>query len=640
MSGASPTADQSVRAASEVRRHRDDGKRRIPLVRALIGAVVVLALIGAMWTGFRALASRLGLEGSSWTGGLAALLATLVAFGLIVNVFGLFIRARHPDHFSTLIAAIRSITTGDFGVTVDIKPDNPFGPVAGEINLMVQSLKRMEEMRQEFISTASHELQSPLTSIAGFAKALRESGLAEEKRLHYLSIIEEESGRLSRLSDGAVAPDRPRIAGREPEARAPGAAFRARRADPRRRGRRRAAMDAKKIALDLDLDPVEVCADENMLAQVWTNLFHNAVKFSRSGGRIAIRLRRKGDRAIATFVDEGVGIASEDLGLVFDRFFQADRSRSKSDPASGSGLGLAIAKKIVELHGGSIRAESAGLGAGQFLCRRAADRTSLKDNHLWIRIKSIPCRTDNIVACCDVVDLRRSALYCLAMSVTGISADSSFFTGLKQETRFFIIRHGQSEGNAQRIFQGRLDMPLDEIGRAQARGLGDWLEAEGVTAIFSSSLARAAETASIAAAACRTRAVVDASFAELDTGIFTGLSFDESRERHPEIFADFQGRSWEAVPGAETAEALYERAMRAWSLLRERAVAGERCIACVSHGGFIQWLVRSTFGGRSWMPLLTTSNCGVFELLAAPRGGSGAYLQWKLINFQPAPRPA
>lgn len=353
-------ADQSVRAAGEVRRHRDDGKRRIPRVRALIGGVVVLALIGAMWTGFRALASRLGLEGSSWLGGMAALLATLVAFGLVVNVFGLIIRARHPDHFATLIAAIRSITTGDFGVTVDIKPDNPFGPVAGEINLMVQSLRRMEEMRQEFISTVSHEIQSPLTSIAGFAKALREPGLGEESRLHYLSIIEEESGRLSRLSDGLLRLTALDSKGLVPEAK--GFALDAQirsvvvAAEPQ--------WDAKKLELDLDLERVEAYGDEEMLAQVWTNLLHNAVKFSSAGGRLAISLRRSGAVAVARFADEGAGIASEDLGLVFDRFFKADRSRSKSDAGSGSGLGLAIAKKIVELNGGSIRAESAGLGQG------------------------------------------------------------------------------------------------------------------------------------------------------------------------------------------------------------------------------------------------------------------------------------
>jgi broad specificity phosphatase PhoE len=216
-------------------------------------------------------------------------------------------------------------------------------------------------------------------------------------------------------------------------------------------------------------------------------------------------------------------------------------------------------------------------------------------------------------------------------------AGSSFFASLERETRFYIIRHGQSEGNARRIFQGRLDLPLDEAGRAQARDLGLWLAREGIDALVSSSLSRAAETADIVARACGVEAVRDESFAELELGIFTGLGFEESRKMHPKVFADFLGRSWEAVPGAEKAELLYLRAMKGWSVLRDRALAGAGSIACVSHGGFIQWLVRSTFGGRAWMPLLTTANCGVFELIAGPRAGGSAYLQWKLLNFQAPP---
>jgi broad specificity phosphatase PhoE len=77
--------------------------------------------------------------------------------------------------------------------------------------------------------------------------------------------------------------------------------------------------------------------------------------------------------------------------------------------------------------------------------------------------------------------------------------------------------------------------------------------------------------------------------------------------------------------------------MEAWTLLRERARGGDRAVACVTHGGFIQWLVRSTFGCRSWIPLLPTGNCGIFELLVVPTGrGRPAYLQWRRLNFQPA----
>jgi broad specificity phosphatase PhoE len=214
-------------------------------------------------------------------------------------------------------------------------------------------------------------------------------------------------------------------------------------------------------------------------------------------------------------------------------------------------------------------------------------------------------------------------------------ADSAFFASIEAETHFFIVRHGQSEGNAGRIFQGKLDLPLNDSGRAQALAAGRWLADAGVDAIFASPLARAAESARIAASACpRVEARLDPIFSEIDTGIFTGLSFEESRERHPEVFAAFEGASWEAVPGAEKAEALFARAIEAWSLLLGQAHAGSRAIACFSHGGFIQWLIRATFGCRGWMPLLSTANCGIFELIVEPTPGGSAYLQWRHMNLQ------
>jgi broad specificity phosphatase PhoE len=220
------------------------------------------------------------------------------------------------------------------------------------------------------------------------------------------------------------------------------------------------------------------------------------------------------------------------------------------------------------------------------------------------------------------------------------SADSLFFSSLKRETHFFILRHGQSEGNARRIFQGSLDLPLDDAGRAQARAAGGWLAKRGIGSIIASPLARAAETARIAAAACGLGGPsYDPVFAELDVGIFTGLSYEESRERYPAMFQAFQAASWDAVAGAERAEALYARAMLAWTRLRERAIEGETSLACVSHGGFIQWLVRSTFGCRSWMPLMHTANCGIFELLVRPNDEGSAYLQWRRLNYQAPAEP-
>lgn len=224
----------------------------------------------------------------------------------------------------------------------------------------------------------------------------------------------------------------------------------------------------------------------------------------------------------------------------------------------------------------------------------------------------------------------------LASSSPSRLAGADFFAPLREETHFYIVRHGQSEGNARRILQGRLDLPLDAAGRGQAAALGAWLAGEGIDAVLSSPLVRAAETGRIVAAAAGLAAPEPrAALVEIDVGVFSGISLDEARERFPEAYVAFESRSWDGVPGAEGSGLLYERAMDAWEELRALALGGKRNIVAVSHGGFIQWLVHATFGCRSWMPLVPTGNCGVFELLVSPtRPGEPAYLQWRRLNFQ------
>ncbi|MDA8427385.1 MAG: histidine phosphatase family protein [Treponema sp.] len=225
-----------------------------------------------------------------------------------------------------------------------------------------------------------------------------------------------------------------------------------------------------------------------------------------------------------------------------------------------------------------------------------------------------------------------------AAATASLAADSAFFAPLREETRFYLVRHGQSEGNARKIIQGRRDFHLDEAGRAQAAAAGTWLSSEKIGAVIASPLARAAETGRIIAAACGLpQPRLDPTLMEIDTGMFSGISLDEARLRFPEAYTAFEHQSWDGVPEAEKSGSLFERAMSAWELLRGLALGGERSIACVSHGGFIQWLVRATFGGRKWMPLLPTSNCGIFELLVTPTmAGYPAYMQWRLLNYQPA----
>ncbi len=329
------------------------------------GILFVLAAASACWTLARWLLSLLpggGQAIGTYWRELAAVAGGLFIFGLAMSLLSRLTVGDHRRNlFADMSQALRRIARGDFDVSLAVpgrNKDDPFGGLAGDLNEMARSLKRMEELRQEFVSTVSHDIQSPLASIAGFARALRDEELPAETRRHYLGIIEEESGRLSRLSAALLSLS-------ALEARPPAPA--SYRLDEQLRGAVLAAEPqwrAKGLELDLDLEELRIVADGDMLGQAWANLLHNALKFSPPGGRVALRLRGEGGAAVFRIEDQGIGIEEADLPRVFDRFFKADRSRSRADPASGSGLGLAIVKKVAELHGGSVAAESGGPGRG------------------------------------------------------------------------------------------------------------------------------------------------------------------------------------------------------------------------------------------------------------------------------------
>ena len=220
------------------------------------------------------------------------------------------------------------------------------------VNNMAQQLSQIETMRQEFISNVSHEIQSPLTSIRGFARVLQNDGLSSEDRHHYLGVIENESVRLSRITDNLL-----RLASLEArQIRFEPKPYRLDRqirelllaCEPQWAG--------KGLEMDVDLQETTISADEDLLSQVWINLISNGIKFTPEGGTISIGLQRCGDAVAFTIADTGEGIPEEDQPHIFERFYKVDKARSRS--REGSGLGLAIAKKIVEMHGGTIGLES------------------------------------------------------------------------------------------------------------------------------------------------------------------------------------------------------------------------------------------------------------------------------------------
>lgn len=261
--------------------------------------------------------------------------------------------------FDSIIKAQKKIAEGDYNINLNKNTEElgPYSELVESVNNMASELSKMEKMRQEFISNVSHEIQSPLTSIRGFAQALRNDKLSSDKRLHYLNIIEAEGMRLSKLSDNLL-----RLASLESDT----IKFEARsyRVDKQIRHIILSCEPQwlnKNINMDVSLEEVEIKADEDMMSQVFINLINNSIKFTPEGGSVRINLHNQGNILEFKISDTGIGIAEEDQSRIFERFFKGDKSRSPS--IKGSGLGLSIVKKIVDMHQGTILVQSK-LGTG------------------------------------------------------------------------------------------------------------------------------------------------------------------------------------------------------------------------------------------------------------------------------------
>jgi len=281
-------------------------------------------------------------------GEIRILLAILLghAFLLVLALIVILTRTI-VEPLKALKAATRQIVGGHYKIGLDVKRRDEIGDLARDFSHMAQSLERLDDMRTEFVANVSHEFQTPVTSIQGFTQAILDKKTTAEEERQYLTIIHEESRRLSSLSKQLLT-----LAALDKETTI------AQRNSFRLDEQIRQVLivtewqwSKKELELAPELPEVMIAADEGLLYQVWMNLIANSIKFTPSGGRISIELQV--DRNITVSIaDTGTGISQGDLPYIFDRFYKADQARGRS--LAGSGLGLSICRKIVELHGGSI----------------------------------------------------------------------------------------------------------------------------------------------------------------------------------------------------------------------------------------------------------------------------------------------
>lgn len=275
--------------------------------------------------------------------------STLTIVLVIGSVFVLLAARYLVKPLKLMTHATQRISKGDFNVQLGwLERKDEVGDLARSFEHMAAELQQLERMRQDFISNVSHEIQSPLTSIAGFSKLIRYSELSVEERNHYLGIIQTESERLSRLSDNML-----KLASLESEHHPfHPVSFRLDEQIRRIIAAQEPLWSHKQLEVTVSMPSTVIMGDEDQLSQVWTNLFHNAIKFTEAKGTIGVTLESKVDKVRITFRDSGIGMTGEELEHIFERFYKADRSRQRT--FGGSGLGLPIVRKIIELHGGDI----------------------------------------------------------------------------------------------------------------------------------------------------------------------------------------------------------------------------------------------------------------------------------------------
>lgn len=276
-------------------------------------------------------------------------LSAIIGLVLVIVVFKHIVG---PIRKMTL--ATKKVAKGDFTVQIDNGRKHrrdEIGLLTDNFNMMVRELESNEYLSKEFMSNVSHEFKTPIASIQGFAKLLKDDKISEEDKKEYIDIIIEESERLANLSSNiqhlSKLENKKELIKKEKVA-----------IDEQIRKCiviLNNKLEEKNIEIGMDEDKdVFVNVNEDMLQQVWINLINNAIKYTQNGGRIDIIIDEFKDKVIVEVKDNGIGIKEENLEKIFDKFYQEDASHN----SEGNGLGLAIVSKIIELHKGSIEVKS------------------------------------------------------------------------------------------------------------------------------------------------------------------------------------------------------------------------------------------------------------------------------------------
>jgi len=278
-----------------------------------------------------------------FAGGLALL------FGIILSYFT---SRQLVAPLRRLTQAANRIGHGHLDERVSVRSKDEVGQLANAFNAMADNLNRQETLRKQFTADIAHELRTPLTSIKSYIEAFQDGVLPADQE--NLSSIHEEIDRLvdlsSDLKDLNVAEIGALQLNLEPVDLTPLLEKILHSLNP--------LIQEKELTLiwRASQEPVTMSGDERLLTRLFYNLVHNAYRYSNPGGQITVALTQTSESSVIRIKNTGMGISEDDLPLIFERFYRADKSRTRE--TGGTGIGLALVRQITDLHQGTITVQS------------------------------------------------------------------------------------------------------------------------------------------------------------------------------------------------------------------------------------------------------------------------------------------
>ena len=280
------------------------------------------------------------------------ILASIISIA-ITGLFIYYLSKRITAPLREMNRVALHIAKGQFDQRVKIKTRDELGQLGETFNYMAQELAGLDQMRKDFVANVSHDLRSPLTSIHGFVRAFLDDTIPSERKRHYFTIMKEQTERMMKLVNDLL--DMARIEAGQLEIRP--VMFNLSELVRQVVARMEPEFVKKQINVDLiceEAQDIHVFADPDRIDQVIVNLIQNAVQFSSPDRSIELILKKE-EQAVVSIRDYGPGIRQEDIESIWERFYKADRARTKK---TGTGLGLSIVKHILDLHQTDIQVES------------------------------------------------------------------------------------------------------------------------------------------------------------------------------------------------------------------------------------------------------------------------------------------